>query len=190
MQRVARDADAAAGAGGGRVHGPGQRVAAVPGLADHGALVRWRAFLVAVAGAAAGTGATPSRCGARRCAKAATRAVRADVELLRAGFRRPRARHLAEHRAAVDDDLGRGLGAVVAAVRRRRHRDPAAGDPRLHVLVLPRVQRQGRRGFAATTDENPRKAAARARFAAAWSGRYAVRVPVARPACTPTSTRA
>src|SRR3546814_2297383 len=48
----------AAGAGGGSVHGAGQCVAAVPGLADHGALVREREFLVAVAGAAAGIGAS------------------------------------------------------------------------------------------------------------------------------------
>src|SRR3546814_20464992 len=34
----------AAGAGGGGVHGAGQCVAAVPGLADHGALVREREF--------------------------------------------------------------------------------------------------------------------------------------------------
>src|SRR3546814_6115735 len=46
----------AAGAGGGGVHGAGQCVAAVPGLADHGALVREREFLVAGAGAAAGIG--------------------------------------------------------------------------------------------------------------------------------------
>src|SRR3546814_3952981 len=46
----------AAGAGGGGVHGAGQCVAAVPGLADPGALVREREFLVAGAGAAAGIG--------------------------------------------------------------------------------------------------------------------------------------
>ena len=85
--------DAAAGAGGGRVHGPGQRVAAVPGLADHGALVRGREFLVAVAGAAAGAGSMPWRCGARRCAKAAMPApFILDAVLLRARFRRSGAR--------------------------------------------------------------------------------------------------
>ena len=67
-------ADAAAGAGGGRVHGPGQRVAAVPRLADHGALVRGREFLVALAGAAAGAGECVRAVARGRCARAATRA--------------------------------------------------------------------------------------------------------------------
>src|SRR5690606_5371546 len=112
--------DPAAGAGGGRVHGPGQRLAAVPRLADHGPLVRGGSFLVAVAGAAAGAaecGAAVARghgAGARRAP------VRADPELLRARFRRPGAGPVAVHRAAAPEHLGRGVVAVLATVPRRR----------------------------------------------------------------------
>src|SRR3546814_2180453 len=67
--------------------------------------------------------------------------------LLRALLRRGGAGHLAQHRAAVAVDLCRRLAVFVAGVPAGRHRNPAAGDPGLHVLVVFGVPGQGRGGF-------------------------------------------
>src|SRR5262249_49122176 len=106
------------------------------------ALVHLAEFPVHVAGAAA-DGAERRVAVARGAEELRAGAVRARIVLLRPRLRRPRRRHLAEHRAAVAEHLASCRTTEQPGFRAGRRAGDDSGRARLHVLFVPRLPRQG-----------------------------------------------